>query len=111
MTAPDKNTAKAVFWQHHIQQWRTAQLTQIAYCREHDLNFHQFNYWLRKEEPVNTQKNKAATPSSAASSFVPVVKHQAALAGLSLRLPNGMLLQGIESGNISTVKQLLALLS
>ncbi|VAW69071.1 hypothetical protein MNBD_GAMMA09-1489 [hydrothermal vent metagenome] len=27
MTAPDKNTAKAVFWQHHIQQWRTAQLT------------------------------------------------------------------------------------
>ncbi len=110
MTSPDKRATRAAFWQQHIQQWKTAQQTQIAYCRAHGLNFHQFNYWLRKEDPVNTQK-KTVTTSSASSPFIPVVKHQATLSGLSLSLPNGMMVQGIDSDNLSAVKQLLAILS
>ncbi|VAW65099.1 hypothetical protein MNBD_GAMMA10-2922, partial [hydrothermal vent metagenome] len=45
MTPPDKSTTKADFWGQHILQWRAAQQTQVSYCREHNLNFHQFNYW------------------------------------------------------------------
>lgn len=110
MTPPDKSTTKADFWGQHILQWRAAQQTQVSYCREHNLNFHQFNYWLRKEEPVKARKKKITT-SSTSSSFVPVVKHQSVSSGLSLSLPSGMMLQGIDPSNLSTVKQLLELLS
>jgi len=114
MTPSDERTTKAAFWQPHIVQWKTSEQTQIAYCREHALNFHQFNYWLRKDAPVNAQKKKTVTvgtSAATASSFVPVIKHQPSLSGLSLGLPNGMLLQGIDSENLATVKQLLGLLS
>jgi hypothetical protein len=108
MSSSNERVTKATFWQQHIQQWKTAQQTQIAYCRAHSLNVPQFNYWVRKERSANAQKNKKATFPSP---FIPVVKHQSAPSGLSLSLPNGMMLQGIDLGNLSSVKQLLELLS
>ncbi len=114
MTPSNERTTKAAFWQQHIVQWKDTEQTQIAYCREHALHIHQFSYWLHKGEPVSTQKTKSITAASSAattSAFVPVVKHQPSLPHLSLSLPNGMLLQGIDSDNLATVKQLLGLLS
>ena len=108
MSSSNEPVTKATFWQQHIQQWKTAQQTQIAYCRAHSLNVPQFNYWVRKERSANAQKNKE---TKSPSPFIPVVKHQSTPSGLSLRLPNGMLLQGIDSGNLSTVKKLLGVLS
>ncbi len=108
MTSNNDRITKAAFWQQHIVQWKDTEKTQIAYCREHALHIHQFSYWLHKGEPVKAQKTKSITTTSA---FVPVVKRQTPLPHLSLSLPNGMLLQGIDSENLTTVKQLLGLLS
>jgi len=108
MSSSNEHVIKVTFWQQHIQQWKTAQQTQIAYCRAHSLNVPQFNYWVRKERSANAQKNRKATSPSP---FIPVVKHQRAPSGLSLSLPNAVMLQGIDTGNLSTVKQLLGLLS
>jgi len=45
-------------WQQHIQSWRQSGLTQIGYCRRHDLKFHSFVYWRDKFIP------KTATTAS-----------------------------------------------
>jgi len=108
MTASDKRATRAAFWQPHIQQWKRSKQTQVAFCREHKLNFHQFNYWLRKEEPVKARKK----PVSPSSPFIPVVKQQPTVrSGLSLSLPNGMVLQGINTDNLPMLKKLLEVLS
>ncbi len=107
MTSPDDRTTRADFWQQHVQQWKSTPLSQVAYCREHALNFHRFNYWYRKTDPVKPKKESA--PLSA--SFVPVVTSPTTPEGLSLHLPNGMVLQGIDSANLSSVKQLMELFS
>ena len=54
MPSPDDRSTLATFWQQHISQWKSSQLSQIAYCRGHELNFHRFNYWLPKNDPVKT---------------------------------------------------------
>jgi len=107
MPSPDDRATRASYWQQHVLHWKSSQLSQIAYCREHELNFHRFNYWLRKDEPVKSKK-QPATPSA---TFVPVVKHPATLSGLSLSLPNGIIVQGIDSTNLETVKRLTDILS
>ncbi len=107
MPSPDDRTTRATYWHQHVLHWKNSQLSQIAYCREHELNFHRFNYWLRKEAPVKTKKE----PSNVSSSFVPVVTSHATQSELSLLFPGGIILQGIESKNLATVKQLMAILS
>ena len=39
---------KHSFWEHHLEQWRQSGLSQRAYCREHRLKPHRFNYWRRR---------------------------------------------------------------
>ena len=39
---------KRRFWEHHLEQWRQSGLSQLAYCRKHDLKPHRFYYWRRR---------------------------------------------------------------
>jgi hypothetical protein len=39
---------KRSFWRQHIEDWRSSGLTQIAYCRQHELRSHQFTYWKKR---------------------------------------------------------------
>ena len=39
---------KRGFWRQHIEVWRSSGLTQIAYCRQHELRPHQFTYWKKR---------------------------------------------------------------
>ena len=39
---------KRSFWEHHLEQWRQSGLSQLAYCREHQLKPHRFYYWRRR---------------------------------------------------------------
>jgi len=110
MPSPDDRATRATYWQQHVNHWKSSQLSQIAYCREHELNFHRFNYWLRKNEPVKAKKGSI----SQSTAFIPVVKHQAVQAtqaGLSLSFSGGLILQGIDLDNLEVVKQLMDILS
>ena len=106
MSTQEHNEARAASWQQHVEQWQQSLQTQKAYCLEHDLNYHRFGYWLRKTTPRPTAQHS----TNKASAFVPVV-NQPALTGLSLSFPNGVVLQGIDSDNVSVVRQLLGSLS
>ncbi len=108
MPSPDDHATRAIYWQQKTQEWKISELSQIAFCRKHNLNFHRFNYWLRKDKPVKLSKDIVTTKASA---FVPVIKTQAIQPGLSLQLPNGCMLQGVEINNLATVKKLMDMLS
>lgn len=89
-------------WPEHFTQWRQSGLTQREYCRQAGLSRHRFKYWRRKLEP-----EQFGSRSPRKSGFVPVqVQRPQVEASLSLSLPNGLVLRGIDSGNVELVKRL-----
>ena len=48
---------KRRFWEQQIQQWKDSGLTQIEFCRLHNLKPHQLTYWKKRlhrtEAPVS----------------------------------------------------------
>ncbi len=95
-------------WTEHINQQRESKLTYKAYCKTHNLNYHQFGYWKRKLEG---KINKTAAPSKKQSAFIPVdVAASDASAGLSISLPNGIVLNGITENNHSLTLQIIGAL-
>jgi hypothetical protein len=90
------------FWQRHVSQWRTSGLSKMAYCRQYTLAYHQMVYWSNKEQqPVAEQSEKS-------SGFVAVtVAATTNNQSLSVRLPNGVMIEGINDRSVALVSLLL----
>ena len=39
---------KRTYWKHHIESWQETGLTQVEYCRQHNLKAHQLVYWKKR---------------------------------------------------------------
>ena len=39
---------KCRYWEQQIQQWKDSGLTQIEFCRLHNLKAHQLTYWKKR---------------------------------------------------------------
>ena len=39
---------KRNYWKHHIDSWQGSGLTQVQYCRQHNLKHHQLVYWKKR---------------------------------------------------------------
>jgi len=104
-TTTSTSQSRTDFWKTQITQWQASGLKQRAYCRQHKLDYHRFGYWKRK---LHTHTKAKPKPKNR-SSFVPVVARQqtSVASKLSLHLPNGLTLRGIDAGNITTVQKLL----
>lgn len=105
-----RTTAKQQYWGKHVESWQASGLSQNAYCQEHDLKPNQFHYWKQKFTVLN--KTQAPKPSSSLSAFVPLSINSSPLttSGLTLRLPNGYELTGIEAEHLPTLARLLEVL-
>lgn len=53
---------KRVFWQKHLDNWSDSDLSQKAYCAQHDLKLANFNYW----------RKQLSTKEVTSSKFIPV---------------------------------------
>jgi hypothetical protein len=108
MTSTESNTDHE-FWQRHIEQWRTSELSQASYCRQQALVAHRFGYWKRKFlaecEPVEPEPKsgfaRVQVAASVATSSSP---------GLSLCFRDGTRLTGITQNNLALIKPLLEVL-
>lgn len=90
------------FWQEQITAWENSGQSQTTFCEQHELNYHRFGYWRRKF----LGQSKPGLKST--SGFVPVRPVPGRTSsGLSLTLPSGVLIQGIEADNLALVRQLL----
>jgi hypothetical protein len=90
------------FWQHHIDQWQDSGSTKMAYCREYRLTYHQMVYWCSKRDGLS----KHDEPTSG---FVPVSVSSPVTSGssqLSVRLPSGISIEGINELTLDMVAQL-----
>lgn len=76
---------KADFWKGHLEAWDLGGLTQVTYCREHDLSLASFGYWRRR-----LRASTPVTPSR--SALVPIVIDEITMPTevIEVRLPNGL---------------------
>jgi hypothetical protein len=88
-------------WQHHIDAWQQTQLSQAQYCRYHQLDQSQFSYWKRKV--------LGASNTSTVSSLFTIaqVETQHTTSTLSVTLPNGVLIDGVDEMNAHVALKLL----
>jgi hypothetical protein len=49
---------KAQFWQDHITAWQGSGLSQVAYCKQHEIKFHNFAYWRNRLSHAKTPSAK-----------------------------------------------------
>ena len=121
------------FWRDHLTQWQDAGMTQLAYCRRHELCPHKFSYYKRvlvtraesaPEENVLVTRSESApeenvlvtrseSPPENPSGFVSVqvLPQPGQPDSLILHLNNGLSLSGIATDNLGLVKQLAQVLS
>ena len=93
--------SRQVFWQRHVNQWRNSGLSKKAYARQHSLAYQQMVYWCSKD------KNKDDDKEEVANNFVAVSLTPASCeSGLSIRLPNGITIEGIDQHSIALVGKL-----
>ena len=98
MTATDEPAAQ---WRPHLEAWESSGQSQAAYCREHGLVKSRFAYWKHKLSPViHAGSDKFGV------GFVPVHVLDVQAPGLTLRLPNGVALEGIRGDNFQLAQQL-----
>ncbi len=96
-----QTVSRKAFWQRHVEQWRTSGLSKMAYCQQYALTYHQMVYWSKKDEV-------GVGPDVDSGGFVAVtVSTDARDSGLSLRLPNGITIEGINDRSIGLVGKLI----
>jgi len=91
------------FWSEQMEIWKQSGLSGAQFCKTNDLNYSQFVYWRQKlhkgqTKPIDQKKRSGFSQVRCQSEYSD---------GLSLTLPNGLILRGIGSDNIAIVRELL----
>lgn len=95
--------AVATGWEQHVAAWKSSGQSQTDFCRANKLPYHRFVYWRRKFDHGEAQPG----PRQRAGGFAAVVREAALDSGLTLSLPNGLVVRGICAQNVAVVRALL----
>jgi transposase-like protein len=95
-------------WQRHVEAWQTTNLSQAQYCRTHDLDQSQFSYWKRKFNRTNSVTT-SVTSKFALAQVETVTEHVRSL--LTVTLPSGAQVEGIDEGNAHVAAKLIECMS
>jgi len=106
MSKPTQSDQRCQYWREHINSWRKSGHSGAAYCLLHQLVYHQFSYWRRKFLDSHAQ----LTPCEPTGFIRVLGTGTESPVGLSLALPNGLVIQDIGDTNVGVVRQLLAVL-
>ena len=84
-------------WQAIIEQWQASSLSAKTFCQQQQVMYHNFLYWRRKLR------------QSVSSQLVPVVPDSSTSVAdtIELALPDGLVIRGIHSGNLTLAIELL----
>lgn len=91
------------FWRQQVDLCRASGLSGAQFCKANDLLYHRFVYWRQKFEPDRHRDTRPADSGGFAAVRVQAQDH----GGLSLSLPNGLVVRGICADNVAVVRQLL----
>jgi len=103
MSDPITPTDLTAHWKQQIDQWRKSGQSQAKFCQTNDLPYHRFVYWRSKFErgPGGHLERRES------GGFATVDYQHEVSSGLTLSLPNGLVLRGISADNVPVVRQLL----
>ena len=88
-----------------IEVWRSGNLTQVEFCRQKDLDYQKFHYWLRK---YKDSRGEVAS-SKAAHSFIKVdLPSMVSTGAVELCLPDGRKLIFHQPVEVSFLRSLLS---
>jgi len=100
-TAQMQPVSREQFWQQHVNQWSVSGLSKAAYSEQYALTYHQMVYWSAKLAPV--------VEAESIGGFVAVsVSSDVRAAGLSIRLPNGITIEGFNDHRVDVIAKLIA---
>ena len=93
----------ADYWHQHVDNWKNSCQSQAKFCQANELPYHRFVYWRQKfERGPGGRQEKRESGGFATVDYRPETK-----GGLTLSLPNGLVLRGISADNVLVVRQLL----
>ena len=95
--------ARHAYWQQQVNIWKESGLSGAKFCEANDLSYHRFVYWRQKLGGSTAPKKTVP----AAGGFTRIAVRPEQDDGLSLFLPNGLIVRGISAANIPVVRQLL----
>ena len=114
-----KSTKTEMLWQQRVEAWRASGLKQIEWCRQNDVEANRFWYWRRKLELISAnandhhaavEENKAQAQSGFAPvAITPPISPEPA-SPLTVALPSGLSISGINSSNIMLAGRLIGVL-
>jgi len=93
---------KRAYWAKHVKRWRKSGETKSSYSRRHNLKPYQLTYWVQVFESKPQAENKPSPKG-----FVPVQIVEPSIQGLTVKLPNGLKLEGIDSDNLDVTRALI----
>lgn len=96
---------RADFWQDRIHTWQASGLSGQAFCKQHELAYHRFVYWRKKQQA--TTRSDSSTQATGFAKVAPRDRITGTQAGLTLTLPNGMAISGLDAGNIDLLGMML----
>lgn len=109
---------KHTFWQQRVNAWLESGLPQAVWCRQNNVKADQFWYWKKKLSGASTPAvqtedvggQKAATAET--SAFIPVAiaptaPERVLPSCLTVALPSGLSISGINTANIFLVGRLI----
>ena len=105
-----KTQRSSIDWATHIKAQQDSNLSGKAYCASRELNYDQFGYYKRKQSKTNQRIHKKSEPCGFATVSVESISPRSSSA-LSLLLPSGIRIEGIDDGNLSVCLSLLGRLS
>ena len=108
MNNPTTSDQLSQYWREHIASCRDSGSSGAAYCQLHQLTYHRFNYWRRKFRDLDGRTQ--VTPCESTGFARVLASHSDLPSGLSLALPNGLVIQDISETNVGVVRQLLTVL-
>ena len=103
MPSKTNTQASSNHWSQLIEDWSDSGLSQQAFCRDRGLSYHKFHYWRKKLSRTPPTKTLPRTSALVPVSYQP----KSPVSDLSVHLPNGVSLRGIDSDNLAVVEQLL----
>tara|TARA_B110000503_G_C7100857_1_gene393693 strand:+ start:301 stop:612 length:312 start_codon:yes stop_codon:yes gene_type:complete len=89
--------------QQQVNTWKESGLSGAKFCETNNLSYHRFVYWRQKLGFSTAPKKTVPT----AGGFTRIAVQPERDDGLSLSLPSGLVVRGINATNISVVRQLL----
>ncbi|QKS24046.1 IS66 family insertion sequence element accessory protein TnpA [Vreelandella titanicae] len=95
------------YWQQHLTKWQASGLSGMAFCQQQALAYHKFSYWRQK------LVSEASAESHSPAGFATVISTKAVgpesheKPGLTVSLPGGITITGVNAHNVALLGDVL----